>query len=139
MSKSAFVNKLELPDELSVKNIIGKAYSGWKILTDYLSGDLSLKNEWKFYGINYGWALRYTKSGRSVVALYPDIEMFTIQIILNQAQEANVISEITNVDLLNTIAKTESIHEGKWVYFSIRENYLLSDIYKLIQIRVTIK
>ena len=65
MSKGFFTDKTVKPDFTDIINVIGSAGEDWGILHKYLTEDLKLKGEFKFYGVNYGWALRFTKSGKS--------------------------------------------------------------------------
>ena len=89
MSKSCFTNKKAKPTDAELENSLGSIRGQWNSFSEYLSSELKLKGEFKFYGINYGWAKRYIKSGKSVVALYPDKNCFTVKYIeCNQVDSA---------------------------------------------------
>jgi hypothetical protein len=137
MSKGCFTDKNTKPDDVAVENALGTTYSQWNFLVNYLH-DRKVKGEYKFYGINYGWALRFTKSGRSIVAFYPGNNTFMMQVILNTKQVEAALVQLTNLSLLHVIHITESIHEGKWIYFPIDTTSDLQDIRTLIDIRMKI-
>lgn len=138
MSKGAFTDKTSRPTTEAIQTELGKTYALWNSLTDYLA-KVKLKGEMKFYGVNYGWALRFTKSGKSVVALYPAHEAFTVQIILNKAQTEAALQSNVSHAIISLIEQTEAIHEGKWLYTEIRVDMDLEDIFTLINIRLRIK
>ena len=139
MSKGFFTDKALKPANSDILNILGNAYANWHNLYDHLNSDLNLKGELKFYGRNYGWALRFCKSGKSVIALYPNQDFFTIQIILNENQIAQVLTNITDKAIIQIITSTESIHEGKWIYTAVDAQSSIKDILKMIEIRLRIK
>lgn len=138
MSKGVFTDKNTRPDPVSIDEVIGKARQNWDALLQHLD-DSKLKGEYKFYGINYGWALRFNKSGKSVIALYPGKDNFMVQIILNQNQLDAAIEQVKNPDFLKVIHDTGSIKEGKWIYLLINETSDLDDVFTMITIRTKVK
>lgn len=136
MSKGYFTDKTIQPMDVDLEALLGIACGNWKILTQYLADELKLKDAYKFYGVNYGWALRFTKSGKSVVSLYPDENRFMAQIILNKDQVEAAMEQVKNQSLLQLIHDTESIREGKWVYFPVDRSTDLQDLFLLINIRI---
>jgi len=139
MRKSCYTNKNEQPTELEIANSLGSIKEHWNSFSEYLSLELKLKGEFKFYGVNYGWAKRYVKSGKSVIALYPDKECFTAQIILNKNQVDSALELDLEASIKDTIKNTESIYEGKWIFIKIEDEILLEDIKKLVAVRLRIK
>lgn len=138
MSKGFFTDKNTRPDPASINDVIGKARQNWDTMLQHLE-DLKLKGEYKFYGINYGWALRFNKSGKSVIALYPGKDDFMAQIILNKNQVDAALVQTHNPAFLKIIHDTESIKEGKWIYLSIDETVNLDDVFTLVTIRIKTK
>ena len=136
MSKGYFTDKAIQPTIADIEAVLETACDNWRIVTKHLTNELKLKGVYKFYGINYGWALRFTKSGKSVIALYPDKNRFMVQIILNEGQVEAAIEQVKNQQLLQIIRDTEVIHEGKWVYFLLNCSSDLKDLFLLINIRI---
>ena len=83
MSKGTFTNKNHKPTESEIFDVIALYRPLWDNLTDFIVDNYNIKGEFKFYGKNFGWALRYRKSGRVLISLYPGKKGFMIQIILN--------------------------------------------------------
>jgi len=139
MSKGFFTDKTSRPAERDIIAIIGKAWNKWDFLFHHLMTEFHLKGEFRFYGINYGWALRFNKSGRSVIALYPDKDCFTVQIILNKNQTESALAGDLDSNMIKTIRNTEPVHEGKWIYLKIDTDTEMKDILTLVDIRMKIK
>ncbi|MBB3187297.1 DUF3788 family protein [Microbacter margulisiae] len=139
MSKGFFVDKNVKPDDTDLKDVLGEVGSQWNFLLHHLTTNLYLKGDFKFYGVNYGWALRFTKNGKSIIALYPDKNRFTVQIILNGHQVEYALMQDISKQTSNLIRDTELIHEGKWIYLSVNKSTDLRDIEKLIDIRLRVE
>jgi hypothetical protein len=139
MNKGFFTDKALRPAENDSVKIIGKAMNNWDALLRHLTTEFKLKGELKFYGINYGWALRFNKSGKSIVALYPNKNFFIVQIILNSNQAEFALSQALDLKTKTLIRDKESIHEGKWIYLQIDQETDLKDILRLIDIRIKVK
>jgi len=139
MSKGFFTDKNRKPTDAELIDIIGTTKNKWNLLFHYLTDDLHLKGELKFYGVNYGWALRFNKAGKSVIALYPNKDCITVQIILNGNQVSKALSSGLSPEIIQIINDTEMIHEGKWIYLNIDENTDIKDIIQLIDLRISVK
>jgi Protein of unknown function (DUF3788) len=139
MSKGYFTDKKIKPDDSDILRILGTSKNNWDFLFKCLANELKIKGEYKFYGVNYGWAIRFNKSGRSIIALYPDEDSFTIQLILNGNQVDCALKESLQPEILNLIEQTEPIHEGKWIFIKVDEETDLKDIIKLVKIRQKIR
>jgi hypothetical protein len=139
MSKGFFTDKTSKPTNYNISKIIGKAKINWEYILNYITTELNLKGDFKFYGINYGWALRFKKSGKSIISLYPDKDCFTIQVILNKTQIESALSENLNEKLVKTIRNTNEFNEGKWIFIRIDKESDMRDILVLVKIRIKIK
>ncbi len=139
MSKGFFTDKNSKPSDADILNIVGKARDKWEMLYSYMTHESRLKEEMKFYGINYGWALRFSRSGKYNITLYPDKDCFTLQIILNKNQVESALMAGLDPKIVSIINDTQTIYEGKWIYMKIHGEFDMKDIIKLIDIRVRIK
>lgn len=136
MSKGCFTDKSHKPDEGDLRMALGASLAKWDMFTSGFAGVLRIKGEWKFYGINFGWALRYAKSGKSIVALYPDKDRFTVQVILNKDQTERALAGITDQDIIGKINKSEPVAEGKWIFLTVDGSTGTDSILKLVRIRL---
>ena len=139
MSKGFYTNKTEKPTNKDISAIIGDAKCNWDFLYQHLVVKLRLKEELKFYGVNYGWALRFNKSGKYNITLYPDVNCFVVQIILSKNQVESALMADLDSKLIQTIKDTPAICEGKWIYLKVDKDSKTEDIVKLMDIRTSIK
>lgn len=134
ISKGYFTDKNTKPNDNDVIQILGISKNNWDLILEHLTVELKLKGEYKFYGVNYGWAVRFNKSGRSVIALYPGKDSFTVQLILNENQVYFALKKSSQPQTLKLIEETEPIHEGKWIFTKVDKETDLKDIIKLANI-----
>lgn len=139
MSKGFFTNKAVKPSDDELAQVLGGAKAHWDGICHHLQAGLKLKGEFKFYGVNYGWALRFTKSGKSVIALYPAKESFVVQVILNRNQEEVALQSGIDATTAGIISRTESICEGKWIYLTVDNQTDLRNIETLVAVRIRVK
>ncbi len=136
MSKGIFVDKNTKPDQAGMEKVIGRARVSWKKLNDFLGTAMKLKGELKFYGVNYGWAIRYTKSGKSVIALYPDENGFTAQIIMKGEQVEAALKKRLSPETKAAMEPAHEFKEGRWVYLDIGPCDDFEDVATLISVRL---
>jgi len=139
MSKGAFTDKNHKPSENEVYDVITLSRHLWNNLIDFIGDNYNIKGEFKFYGKNFGWALRYRKSGKVLTSLYPRKEGFMVQIILNGDEIKEALKLDMNLETRKIINETVPIREGKWIYLEVGPDTRLNDIKKLIQIRSPLK
>jgi len=138
MSKGYFTDKGTKPSDNDVIEILGTSKDNWDLLFKHLAVESKLKGEYKFYGVNYGWAIRFNKSGRSIIALYPNKDIFTVQLILNGNQVGFALKEDLQPQTLRLIEETEPIREEKWIFTKIDKETDLKDIINLVNIRMKV-
>ncbi len=139
MGKGIFTDSKKKPDARSIEQAVGSAGINWSTLTEHLTSELKIKGELKFYGVNYGWAVRYSKSGKSVIALYPNMDGFTAQIILNNSQVRAALQRSLASRTKETIRNTPAIHEGKWIYLDVDKKTDIKEIEMLVSVRLKVK
>jgi hypothetical protein len=139
MSKGIFTDKSHKPSAKEVLMNISDAKPLWDDLNSYIEDNYKIKGEYKFYGKNFGWALRYRKSGRVLISLYPGKDEFMIQIILNAKEVESALELDITEETRKIITSTSQIHEGKWIYLQVTPNNSLNDIKNLILVRSPLK
>lgn len=139
MSKGIFVDKSHEPTENEVFKAISSTKPLWDNLISFIENNYKIKGEFKFYGKNFGWALRYRKSGRVLISIYPGKDEFTGQIILNENQVKEALKSDLSQKTREMIENTAPIREGRWLYLKIASNTDIYDIKKLISVRSSIK
>ena len=85
MSKGCFVDKAHQPTSEEIRAAVSGALPLWDHLIQFISQTYGGAGDLKFYGKSYGWALRFQKSGKNLLSLYPGDGCFTAQIIIGPA------------------------------------------------------
>jgi hypothetical protein len=137
MSHGCFTDRNDPPTDHAVQKALGGRRDAWRNICEYLTTDKKAKAKYKYYGKNYGWALGFSKSGKSILALYPATNDFCVQFILNEKQEAAVLSELSNGTLHDMIAEKESIHEGKWIFAKFGVFKGIEEIKRIVEIKMS--
>lgn len=89
--------------------------------------------------MNYGWAVRYSKSGKSVIALYPNQDSFTVQIILNASQVRAALQQNLASRTEEIVRNTSGFREGKWIYLVVDHKTNVKEIETLVDVRLKVK
>jgi hypothetical protein len=135
MSKGVFTDKNHKPTEKEVYDAVSSVKPLFDGLINFIEETYKIKGEFKFYGKNFGWALRYRKSGSVLISIYPGNDEFMVQIILNKEEVENALKLDINPETRKIIVETSPIREGKWIYLRVDSNTGLKDIKNLILIR----
>jgi len=135
MSKGIFTDKSHQPSEKEVFLAISSAKSLWCSLINFIENNYKIKAEFKFYGKNFGWALRYRKSGKVLISMYPGNHEFMVQIILNEKEVKKALLLNISPETRKIIIEKPPIREGKWIYLKVTPNTSLTDIENLILVR----
>jgi hypothetical protein len=135
MSKGVFTDKTHRPTETEVIEAISTVKTLWNNLTSFIEDNYKIAGEYKFYGKNFGWALRYRKSGRVLISLYPGKDEFMVQIILNGGEVEKALKLDLTPDTRKIIEETAPIREGKWIYLNVNPEKDVNDIKNLISVR----
>lgn len=139
MSKGIFVDKDGKPDPAAIEKAVGRAKLNWGKLNDFLATTLKLKGELKFYGVNYGWAIRYAKSGKSVVALYPDRDSFTAQVIMKRQQLTAAYEHGVSDATKEAVNRATDFKEGRWVFVHVDAKSGFDDVVTLVNARLSVR
>ncbi|UTB32168.1 MAG: DUF3788 domain-containing protein [Methanobacterium sp. ERen5] len=132
MSWGVFTDKEIKPSDKHVYQSLGGVKPLWDTIVSFVEAKYGVDGEFIFYGKNFGWALRYRKSGRVLIALYPGNEEYTVQIILNKTQIEEVLESNITLETRELIKRTTMIREGTWLYLKVDEERDLDEIKTLI-------
>ncbi|MFX1318206.1 MAG: DUF3788 domain-containing protein [Promethearchaeota archaeon] len=114
-----------------------QAVSAWNQLMKYMDSFYDLAKEVLYYGDRYGWLVRYRKSKRTIVSMFPETNSFSFLIIYGK----NEIDKFENQksdflpSVVDVFEKTEKLHDGKWLWIRVKNTSVLEDLKKLIAIK----
>ena len=135
MPIGAFLDKTHLPSPEEIQASLGSLWQTWLKFNQFITDSYKTAGEFKFYGKNYGWAVRFRKGGKALLSIYPGQEGFTVQIILSEQEIAQACQGGLGVGALKAIAAANPYPEGRWLYLEVDDMEVVDDIQKLVTLK----
>ena len=126
------------PTEKEILEYIGtNATKIWNELHEFLANNYDFQPELNYWGDKYGWTMRYRKSGKTLVAFYPENGGFTVQVILGkkEVEKFQNMREDFSTDIVKLFDETKQLHDGRWLWIAQPDTGTIDDIKKLIQLK----
>ena len=120
--------KTILPSPEEIRNGLGSQWETWQELNQFVIETFKAASELKFYGKNYGWAVRYRKGGKAFISLYPGMDGFAVQIILGENEIAEARQGELSQGTLRAIEAANPYPEGRWLFIEIQSGQDMQDI-----------
>ncbi len=140
MAFGIFTDKNNQPTAAEFGSILGNKLPLWQELAEFIRDNYPTDEDIKFmYGQKYGWALRFRKKGKFLVALYPLINGFTVQIILNTEAIKNAQKMKLGKNVQLTIEHAKPYPEGRWLFIPVKLKKDIRDIQQLLTLRAGVK
>lgn len=135
MSVGCFVDKTQQPAPEEIRAALSGSLPVWDALIDFLKDGCGCDGEFRFYGKNYGWALRFRKWGWALVSMYPGNGFFTAQVVLSPRLVAKA-SEIPLTPKTRSILdSTRDYPEGRWLYIAVSSREDVEDVRRLVSLK----
>ena len=137
MSETVLNNKEKKPNETTVEKTVGTHFKYWKQIINHVEKKYdNITVEWKFYGEKYGWQLKTYLKRRNLFLFVPYDGYFKVVFIFGD----KAVKEIEKCDiakeLISIIVNAKKYLEGRGIAISIENDKNLSDIKKLIDIKI---
>ena len=140
MSIGCFTDKASRPTEAQILEAVGPKLSYWHKLIGSMRESYPVQEDFKFlYGKTYGWALRFRLRGQLLVSLFPTQGGFTCQVNLSPQAIEKALSMKMSQNVQQAIARAHPFPEGRWLFISIETEEDLTDVKRLIDMRVQTK
>jgi hypothetical protein len=136
MPFSAFVEKDHQPAMKQVLATIGVKQPLWENLIRFVADNFDIKEgDFRFYGKNYGWALRFRKRGKALLSLYPAKESFTAQIIIGPSEAQKAANLTLGENSKKVLESTHEFHEGRWLFLRVESDQDVKDVKQLLMLK----
>ena len=121
------------PSESDMLAAIGKTEL-WLDLKDYLEQHYDFLPELIYYGKKYGWTIRYRKSGKTLISLFPEQGAFTALIVLGRKEAEKAAKKLAELSpaTRKLIGSEEQLHDGKWLWIRVQKPSQVEDIKRLL-------
>ena len=127
------------PTETDIFTFISDADAirAWKQIQEYLEIHYDLSKEILYYGDKYGWLVRYRKSGRTIVSLFPEKQSFSFLIVYGKKEIEKFAAQAADflLSIVDIFRNTPKLHDGKWLWIRIIDASLFEDLKRLIAIK----
>ncbi len=135
MSVGAFVDKTHqpLPEELT--QALSNASILWQDLAGFLEEGCGCDGDFRFYGRNYGWALRFRKWGWALCSMYPCNGFFTAQVVLSPRLVIEAAELPLSEKTRAALESTKEYPEGRWLYLPVSSRDDVDDVQRLVSLK----
>ncbi|MFX1577034.1 MAG: DUF3788 domain-containing protein [Promethearchaeota archaeon] len=138
-SQKRMFNRTQKPTESDITSFIAdsEAIKAWNQLVEYLDTNYELKKEILYYGDKYGWLVRYRKSKRTIVSLFPEKQSFSFLIVYGKKEIDKFLTSQSEFQpsILKVFKNTEKLHDGKWLWIRVSDSSLFEDLKQLLAIK----
>jgi hypothetical protein len=136
MPISSFAEKEHQPTMNEVFATVGSKRGLWEKLTRFVSDNFGInQGDFRFYGKNYGWALRFRKAGKALISLYPGKEGFTAQIIIGRNEAEKAFNLTLGKNARKTLEDSREFHEGRWLFIRVESDQDAGDVQQLLIVK----
>ncbi|MBU0976061.1 MAG: DUF3788 family protein [Patescibacteria group bacterium] len=107
MAASYFLDKEKQPGTHDINKALGRSKELWTDLKQFIERSYTVEGEFKYYGKNNGWVIRYKKGGRALLTFTPLNNGFEIMIVLGkkEVEKANNEKFGANISIVYKGAK----------------------------------
>ena len=135
MSIGCFTDKTQPPTAEEVREALAGALPLWSDLLRLISELYGVEGEMRFYGRSYGWALRFRKSGKALLSLYPGSGTFTAQVVLSRAQAETAMGLALGQKTREVLESAHEYPEGRWLFVPVESDEDARDIQQLLALK----
>jgi hypothetical protein len=135
MSVGIFTDKEHQPTREEVFGALGSQRLSWENLAQFIAANYGSQGDLRFYGKNYGWALRFRKGGKALLSLYPGQGSFTAQVVIGQSEVEKALSLSISDKVSKIIEDAHPFPEGRWLFIKVESEGDVKDIEQLITVK----
>ena len=108
----------------------------WDDVARFVADELGIKEgDFRFYGKNYGWALRFRKGGKALVSLYPRKDGFTAQIIISSIDVEKAYNLSLGENARKVLVGAHEFKEGRWLFLRVESEQDVRDVQQLLKLK----
>jgi len=138
MDISIFENKNELPDETKLSEAIGALHGSWTEIRNYVKQVYpAVVEEWNFPGTKYGWSFRMKDKKRAILYLLPRDKYFMVAFVYGEKAASAALGSNISPEIKAIISSARVYAEGRGFRIEVRDETMLEDIKKLVDIKIS--
>ena len=133
-----FGDKNNKPNDDLLLDKIGKSFKYWVEIQKHIKSNYEkVLNEWKFYGLKYGWQLKTLFNKRNLFFLIPSEASFKIIFIFGDKAVEEIKKSNISEELKSTVVGAKKYAEGRGLSIIVKNKEYIADIITLISIKVS--
>ena len=138
MDTSTFMNKTQSPTGNDLESTLGTTYLLWNTIREKVQEKYpGAKEEWNFPGVKYGWSFRIKDKKRAIIYFLPKQDYFKVAFVFGQKATDQIMKSDISDAIKNELSSARVYAEGRGIRIDVKGAETLSDIYKLIEIKIS--
>jgi hypothetical protein len=119
MPISAFGDKGREPGQAEIAAALGEALPRWHRLAAFMTATYGVEGALKHYGKSYGWMLWFRRSGKTLLALYPQQDALVAQVVLGPSLIEPALALPLPSPVRLAIEQAHPYPEGRWLFLRV--------------------
>ena len=134
---SIFQDKAIVPMDKDLAGKLGLTFDLWIQLKDFVFEKYPKAiAEWYYPGIKYGWNFRIKDKKRAIIYFLPRDNYFKVAFVFGQKATDTILESDVSSGIKNDLEQATKYAEGRGIRIDVKENLILTDIKKLIVIKL---
>ena len=135
MQYQRLLNKEKRPSEEEIIKAIGEKSSLWFEIHEFVGKNFNFSPELVFFTKKYGWAIRYRKSGKTLVYFFPEENAFSVLLVLGgkESEQVDLIKDKLEASVKSVFENTEQLHDGRWLWIRVLTKSDVASVKLLLQ------
>lgn len=135
--QSIFLDKNHEPTTTDLQIGMEATFTIWKEIEAFLHEVYpKVEPKWHFTSAKMGWSFRMNDSKRVLIYLLPRDKYFKVAMVFGQKATDLVLESTISESIKSELKAAKVYAEGRGIRIDIKEDSLLEDVKKLIQIKL---
>jgi hypothetical protein len=135
MSKGVFTDRVHRPTPDEIFVALGPRRKSWDELDQYVVENYQVQGELIFGGLNYGWAVRFRKGGKTLLVLFPGQKEFIAQVVVGRSLLKKAQALKLGENARRVLESAKRFYEGCWLYIKVSSRQDSLDIQQLVALK----
>jgi hypothetical protein len=135
MSKGCFTDRNHRPSMREIFAALGARRKAWDELDHYMAENYQVQGELLFGGLNYGWALRFRRSGKTLLVLFPGQKGFIANVVLGHSLLKKAQALKLGENARQVLESARRFYEGCWLYIKVSSKQDVLDVRQLVALK----
>lgn len=136
--KSIFIDKKNKPAAKDLQQALGDTFKIWEAIAAFAKKAYPGAVEtWNFPGEKYGWSFRVSDKRRVLVYLLPRDKFFKVAFVFGQKATDEILKSDIDESIKTELENAKVYAEGRGIRIDVKNKQVLSDIKKLIRIKIS--